>query len=641
MLMVVVMGFAQYPQATFQVPQSASTRDVQIGRQLSQNEQIALADMPPIYALSVSGSVNFTSPSGYVSVLLVDELGHEYMVYESYPLLAESNSFDVDHMAFETAVLAGVKGKSVKVNVRDCLFNLQSLTADYSNQSTYARTASVVRAEQAKVLVDQLNHNLEKQQYAWRARVTAVSKLPYEQKKQMMGLDLSRLPGFEYYSGGIYCTPDVWSNRETKSSSDDVYARYADIDWRNVHGKNWMTPAKEQNMTVCWVFAAVGGLEAYANRYFNQNLQLDLSEQDVFTSVKGRNMPSPDDTIAFRKFWPGFTTDALDTLKSKGVVDEDCLPYSILDLRPLPCANPKDIVKIEGYDFNSKFYGKTDELILKELLKAPIIIGFCQDNVWYNPKSQKMESGQHAVVLAGKKSLKLGDVISLSPMTEDPKLLTLDKRQESLFGRTSWLFKNSYGTDWGDNGYCYMIESRDTYIDEYMYLKGKVISKLYKDADIQCVDEDGDGYFTWGLREEPPASLPQWASRYKDGDDSDPEHVTLDNWGHPQKLKLSTQNISELITWNQPSMKYHNYVIEKGGELVISSETRMHTLTKIVVKDGGKLVIDANQLIAPEIQLEKGAQLEIKNNGVLQLIYNKIMSVEKGAIIEISNGEIK
>ena len=54
MLMVVVMGFAQYPQATFQVPQSASTRDVQIGRQLSQNEQIALADMPPIYALSVS-----------------------------------------------------------------------------------------------------------------------------------------------------------------------------------------------------------------------------------------------------------------------------------------------------------------------------------------------------------------------------------------------------------------------------------------------------------------------------------------------------------------------------------------------------------------------------------------------------------
>lgn len=57
MLMVVVMGFAQYPRATFQVPQSASTRDIPIGRQLSQNEQFSLTDIPPIYALSVSGSL--------------------------------------------------------------------------------------------------------------------------------------------------------------------------------------------------------------------------------------------------------------------------------------------------------------------------------------------------------------------------------------------------------------------------------------------------------------------------------------------------------------------------------------------------------------------------------------------------------
>lgn len=642
MLMVVVMGFAQYPQATFQVPQSASTRDVQIGRQLSQNEQIALADMPPIYALSVSGSVNFTSPSGYVSVLLVDELGHEYMVYESYPLLAESNSFDVDHMAFETAVLAGVKGKSVKVNVRDCLFNLQSLTADYSNQSTYARTASVVRAEQAKVLVDQLNHNLEKQQYAWRARVTAVSKLPYEQKKQMMGLDLSRLPGFEYYSGGIYCTPDVWSNRETKSSSDDVYARYADIDWRNVHGKNWMTPAKEQNMTVCWVFAAVGGLEAYANRYFNQDLQLDLSEQDVFTSVKGRDMPDPEkEKEEFENFWPGSTLKALDTLKSKGVVDEDCLPYSILDLRPLPCANPKDIVKIEAYGSNSKYYGRDDEVLLRELLRTPIMISFCQDSMWYDTVSHEMKPGSHAVVLAGKKSLKLGDVISLSPMTDDPKLLTLDERHASLIGRTSWLFKNSYGTDWGDNGYCYMVESKGTHITRYYYLKGKVLSKLYSDSDIQCVDEDGDGYYTWGVSNTPPSTLPQWASREQDGNDADPLKGQMNPWGYCQDVRLSGQVIARPEYWKEPRMCYNELFIEKGGELTILADTRIHPSIRIRVKDGGKLVIDGSQLITPEIQLKKGALLEIKNNGVLQLTNNKIMDVEKGAIIEISNGEIK
>ena len=594
MLMVAVTGFAQYPRATFQVQQSIGTRDIPIGRQLSQNEQITLADMPPIYALSVSGSVNFTSPSGYVSVLLVDELGHEYMVYESYPLLTESNSFDVDHMAFETAVLAGVKGKSVKVNVRDCLFNLQSLTADYSNQSTYARTASVVRAEQAKVLVDQLNHNLEKQQYAWRARVTAVSKLPYEQKKQMMGLDLSRLPGFEYYSGGIYCTPDVLRGEIQAAHNDTVLCKFADIDWRNVHGKNWMTPAKFQTAQVCWVFGAIGGVESYINRYYNQILDLDLSEQDVFISIKGRVIP--EDKKKKNRFWHGNVSKALSMIKLQGVVEEDCFPYTIPQLDTYPCANPQELIKITKYTAKSYSYSLKDDAFMRELLSAPMIVDFQQSNL-YDSENDSLIVGRHTVVLAGKRTLRAGDEISLSPMNDKDPIMIVLHDQSSLIGRSALIFKNSYGADWGDNGYCYMLEDDDTYVYCSYSIKGKVQSKQLTDNDIRCVDEDGDGYYTWGVSEIPPSTLPQWAFKEQDGNDANPRKGPMDQWGYCQDISLSGQiftkseNRKEQLGYQSnldllqsfPTDKYQADVFDKVGRKVCSFEvsSRADLITKL------------------------------------------------------------
>ena len=52
-------------------------------------------------------------------------------------------------------------------------------------------------------------------------------------------------------------------------------------DWRNVDGKNWITPIRDQAYCgSCWAFGAVAALEAFYNIKNNDStIDLDLSEQ--------------------------------------------------------------------------------------------------------------------------------------------------------------------------------------------------------------------------------------------------------------------------------------------------------------------------------------------------------------------------
>ena len=74
--------------------------------------EFPLNDMPAIYGLSISGHSQLNSDTSLVRVLLVDNQGKSYLVYEDFYLTASNMAFQ--DMAFETAYLDSVTPDKLK-----------------------------------------------------------------------------------------------------------------------------------------------------------------------------------------------------------------------------------------------------------------------------------------------------------------------------------------------------------------------------------------------------------------------------------------------------------------------------------------------------------------------------------------------
>ena len=48
----------------------------------------------PVYLLRMSGGINLYSDSSLVRVVLIDQYGNHYLVFETYPLITLENTFD-------------------------------------------------------------------------------------------------------------------------------------------------------------------------------------------------------------------------------------------------------------------------------------------------------------------------------------------------------------------------------------------------------------------------------------------------------------------------------------------------------------------------------------------------------------------
>ena len=55
-------------------------------------------------------------------------------------------------------------------------------------------------------------------------------------------------------------------------------------------------------------------------------------------------------------------------------------------------------------------------------------------------------------------------------------------------------------------------------------------STHYNDSNIISRDDDGDGYYTWGIGDR-PLSVPEWAPNQQDGDDSDYSKGPVNRYG--------------------------------------------------------------------------------------------------------------
>jgi C1A family cysteine protease len=482
-------------------------------------------DIPlKLVSLGLSGSVNLENEESYARVILKDKENNEYLIYEANYLLAPKN-FQFTDVCEETCVLNFVVPDSLEIELSGASLNIATLKyeTDFKQLAENARkkgietTRKELKSLQEEEKIKKMNEEIRRRNQKWIAGKTSVSQLSYQEKKRMFGGKVPNLYGFEYYVGGIFEIPSTQISSGTQMSSSSSLP--SSFDWRNRHGENnpdspyypngWLTPVKDQADTpYCWAFSAIGAVEAMINLYYNQHLDIVLSEQQLVSCT------SP-------KYWS--IEGALEYIKELGVVKESCFPYNYTGITP--CENIKercpdwesDTWRISSF---SEFEASNEEVIKRILIeKGPLPISFYFPCCFYNETSQKWECGlcHHAVVLIGYGVIQVGEEV-YNGLYEEPIKIT--PSDTNYIGKTYWLIKNSWGNTWGEHGSGYgkVLIPLDRWVNSYFV--DTPIPPPGQSYEIKCVDNDKDGYCNWGISEARPSTCPSSCDDRKDCDDS-------------------------------------------------------------------------------------------------------------------------
>jgi len=453
------------------------------------------------------------------------------------------------------------------------------------------------------------------------------------EKKSVLGGKLPNLAGFDYYIGGIYVMQGYKpKNSSLRSSASSPFV--SEFDWRNRHGRNWMTPAKNQGCGDCWAFSAVGTTEAYVNLYYNQLLNLDLSEQDVLSCSNAGSCGG------------GSIRGALEYVAMTGIVNETCFEYAPAGNLPCSnkCPNPSEKIKIYwrysllNYLFFGPYIGSSNDDLKKKVIQSPMGFGIgtgTEDEDWH-----------HAVVLTGFKTIQAGDSVFIVSK-EDTIRLEIITLGNPLINEDAWILKNSWGTDWGDNGFGYVVSDWL----EAVYIFESITSLKHTDADIVCEDRDGDGYYFWGVGPQntpwdvlppKPSTCPACAPDEPDGDDSNPNLGPMDEYGNCADISTTplVDNITTSQTWNTNRTLCEHIAIQSGVTLTITATVFLSNFTRITIKNGGKLILSGGTIDDGYVVAENGSELTITNNGKVLLGNYSKFDVQSGAVFDLICGEV-
>ena len=527
-----------------------------------------------VSGLAVDAAIELFDYDSYVRFILVDDDSDtEYLVFDAYyPKNMIDTMFNIRQYAHETTSLFNITRSHFKIEVNNAVCAIENVYySDKYNTKTpkqFYNEKLLNKTIQDSIILECINHRLRQENKIWVAGNTSLLQMTYDQRKAILlkneNNEIPNLQGFEYYIGGVFDLQPYDLDNQGRSSYVD------DFDWRDRHGQDWTTVVKNQSTCgSCWAFAPISAAENVINLYYNRHLDYDLSEQQLLSCC------FPGDCNG------GYISTAVNYLLNNGIVSENCFPYVNTKV---PCNNicssPSEHIA---------FSNAPSVSIGMDNIKQAII-----NNGSICIRVSKL---RHYMAVCGFKLLKIGDkvydgtdtILSYSHITIGPN--------SPFIGQNCWLFKNSWGLDWGDNGFGYVITGSNNLSQAYKLVNP--ISDTLSSQDIICEDKDGDGYYNWGIGPK-PATCPNCPDE-RDCDDSDP---TLGPYGLDYDCinycdvpgDTTTIRITSVETWNTGGFFRGNIEIDSNAILTITSKIYMDTNRKIIVHPGGKLIIDGGRL---------------------------------------------
>jgi len=327
--------------------------------------------------------------------------------------------------------------------------------------------------------------------------------------------------------------------------------------------------------------------------------------------------------------WGGYTGRASHYIVESGIVNEDCFPYQPGSNQPLcseKCTSPDELISADSYDW---YYGSNVE---ENTIKTDII-----DN---GPSPAKVIPWNHAMMLLGYGTVDIGDEIhdgNNSP-TGIPILV---EPGSTFIGMTYWIFEQSWGSWNNGTPFLYLIADKSKL---RVHLMIEPISRDgYSSNDIQCLDEDNDGYYNWGIADVKPPSCENCPDE-PDCDDSNP---ILGPFGADFNCQLLCENfnynatpyyINDNTTLEDNQYFDSDIIITAGNELIVEGEVGMVDGAKIIVHPEAKLIVDGGAITGTCGNTWKGIEVwgdpnlsQYEYDGVC---YQGIIELKNGATIE-------
>ncbi|MCX6666597.1 MAG: FG-GAP-like repeat-containing protein, partial [Euryarchaeota archaeon] len=310
---------------------------------------------------------------------------------------------------------------------------------------------------------EELNAELTKQGALWRASENKFTKMSDEEIQGSLGL--------------IFDPNDTKKQQDESRTFQEKTESLPDFfDWRSQHSQNYITPIRDQGgCGSCWAFAIVAAVEAAANTFYNDpDLDPDLSEQDLVSCYHGDGC---------RGATKDQTEYALSTyLQTTGIANETCFSY-IADNGD--CNDKCPTWEEEKWLITSYVNVNLTQNAITAIKSAimsygPVITGMAVYNDFYTyhegiyHRVSETIKGYHAVAIVG--------------------FGVYD-------GMDYWICKNSWGEDWGEDGY-FRIFAGECLIDSwFIFAVDRPLPPI--PVQVQCTDQDQDGYYYWGIGPKP------------------------------------------------------------------------------------------------------------------------------------------
>ncbi len=222
--------------------------------------------------------------------------------------------------------------------------------------------------------------------------------------------------------------------KEQKYESLTVYNGFTknlplQFDWRNNEGINYVTPVKDQfSCGSCWAFAANAAVESAYNVQIDNNINRDLSEQELISCSSAGDCGG------------GSSGSSLNYIRDFGITNENCFPYAAADIECERC--PDYPGNLTGIFDHTTIYGIEDikeALIDKGPLTAALSIHESHGGYWDGDIYRCDESGfqNHAVTIVGYDEI-----------------------------GQYWIVKNSWGSNWNGDGY-FKVGYDECHINDY------------------------------------------------------------------------------------------------------------------------------------------------------------------------------